>query len=198
MDVLLYVLTLNLCSLTFLFPQLIWNEKEFKIVAVKPGDAPHRMSWMRETEHGEVLFYQLDGDSTVEVNGTGHKLSKNFMLRAKRGEQVNSQHAAKSICLVIRMHVEVNQESLGEMATKRATKRAQEWLQATYGVISKTVLSQAGQGLFRAVIRFEDNAPHDVVNQKALLKMLRSQDLHGHFSKVEDAFELHITWGPRV
>lgn len=169
-------------------------------MAVKPGDTSHRIQWVRETDHGEMLFYQLDGESTVEINGVEHKLGKNFMFRVKKGDRCSSQHAAKSSCLVIRMQVDRNEETLGAVATRRSAERAQEWLQATYSVISKTVLSQAGQGLFRAVIRFEDaHEPQDLVNQKALIKLLRSQDLQGQFKKVdEDVFELHITWGPRV
>lgn len=178
---------------------MLWNEREFKIQVVKPGDSTHRVHWEREAEHSEILFYQLYGDATVsEASGGEQRLAKNWMYRAKRGSRCVSHHAPKSICLVIRMQHEREESSLGALATRRATERSQEWLNSTLGVISKTVLRQAENGLFRAVIRFEDLAPQDEANQRRLVKMLRAQDLHGTFKKVEDAVELHITWGSHV
>lgn len=166
---------------------------------MKPSETSHRINWEKETANGEVLFYQIEGDSTVNEGGTEHHLGRNYMFRAKKGRSCVSQHAPRSICVVIRMQVEHNEDTLGALATRRATDKAQEWLKATFAAISKAVLNQADHGLFRAVVRFEDNAMHDQVNQRSLLKLLRSQDIQGTFKQMDDTTtELHLVWGARV
>jgi hypothetical protein len=47
----------------------------------------------------------------------------------------------------------------GYRATRLATEKSKTWLESTFQVIQKTVLTMADQGLFHCTVRFEDIVP---------------------------------------
>lgn len=112
-------------------------------------------------------------------------------------------------------------ESVGLLATQAAQQRMRAWLDATYEVIAKTVLSRASEGLFTCKLRFEDlvaqarslsislslslswqlcvssSLLQEPANQRRLQKLLATQHLHCEFRSSSDSgVELRLRWGP--
>eukprot|EP01115_Flamella_aegyptia_P012925 TRINITY_DN6644_c1_g3_i1.p1 TRINITY_DN6644_c1_g3~~TRINITY_DN6644_c1_g3_i1.p1 ORF type:complete len:100 (-),score=27.85 TRINITY_DN6644_c1_g3_i1:94-393(-) len=86
--------------------------------------------------------------------------------------------------------------SIGEIASRIAKQRFDEWVESSMIVIKKTVLDMAERGLFHCTIRFEDILPQDPINQNRFIEFLKTQHLEGRFSKLEESgnVQLDLSW----
>uniref|UniRef100_A0A7S4NZT9 Uncharacterized protein n=1 Tax=Paramoeba aestuarina TaxID=180227 RepID=A0A7S4NZT9_9EUKA len=87
------------------------------------------------------------------------------------------------------------ENTIGARATEIANSRAKEWIDQAMPMVEKTVLALAGQGLYRATVRFEESLITDENNQQMMVKRLARENIHGEFKEIENGVELSLSWG---